>query len=315
LKTAVHDEDLISFVNSHPNSTWTAGFNKRWASSTLEDVKFQCGVLEGGEDLPVRDMPESELSALSIPDSFDSRSEWGTMCNNIDEVRDQGTCGSCWAVAAAGAMTDRICIQSNGDVQDRLSEEDLLSCCGFTCGNGCNGGYPSSAWGYFKRTGLVTGGTYGSGDGCYPYEIAPCSHHVDGSYPKCDGESRTPRCKKSCLNDLTWSADKHTSSTRYGVSSRVAAIQAEIMNNGPVEASFTVYGDFPTYKSGVYRHLTGSYLGGHAVKMVGWGVESGTPYWLIVNSWNNEWGDQGTFKILRGNNECGIEGGIVAGMV
>jgi cathepsin B len=44
------------------------------------------------------------------------------------------------------------------------------------------------------------------------------------------------------------------------------------MTNGPVEASFTVYQDFLSYKTGVYHHTTGSALGGHAVKMVGWGV-------------------------------------------
>lgn len=49
--------------------------------------------------------------------------------------------------------------------------------------------------------------------------------------------------------------------------------------------------------------------------MIGWGVENGTPYWLCVNSWNSSWGDNGTFKILRGSDECGIESGVVAGDV
>jgi len=55
-------------------------------------------------------------------------------------------------------------------------------------------------------------------------------------------------------------------------------------------------------------------LGGHAIKIMGWGVEDGTPYWLVANSWNEDWGDKGTFKILRGQDECGIESGVVAGM-
>jgi len=50
------------------------------------------------------------------------------------------------------------------------------------------------------------------------------------------------------------------------------------------------------------------------VKMIGWGVEDDVPYWLIVNSWNNDWGDKGTFKILRGQDHCGIESEIVAGI-
>lgn len=55
-------------------------------------------------------------------------------------------------------------------------------------------------------------------------------------------------------------------------------------------------------------------MGGHAIRIIGYGVEDGTKYWLCVNSWNETWGDNGTFKILRGNNECGIEDSGVAGL-
>jgi cathepsin B len=52
-------------------------------------------------------------------------------------------------------------------------------------------------------------------------------------------------------------------------------IQNEIMNHGPVEADFTVYQDFLSYKSGVYKHSWGQELGGHAIKVLGWGVDAG----------------------------------------
>ena len=90
----------------------------------------------------------------------------------------------------------------------------------------------------------------------------------------------------------------------------VKAIQLEIMTNGPVEGAFKVYSDFLNYKSGVYIQKKGALLGGHAIRIIGWGVESGTPYWLVANSWNDDWGDKGTFKILRGVNHCDIEGAI-----
>jgi len=80
-----------------------------------------------------------------------------------------------------------------------------------------------------------------------------------------------------------------------------------------LEASFSVYQDFETYTSGVYIHTTGSYLGGHAVKIIGWGMSGTTPYWTVANSWNTDWGEKGFFRIIRGVNECGIEGSIVAG--
>ena len=53
------------------------------------------------------------------------------------------------------------------------------------------------------------------------------------------------------------------------------------MKNGPVNTGFTVYEDFMNYKSGVYSHKSGGVLGGHAVKIVGWGKEGGVEYWKI----------------------------------
>jgi len=57
-----------------------------------------------------------------------------------------------------------------------------------------------------------------------------------------------------------------------------------------------------------------TYLGGHAVKLIGWGEENGVPYWLMVNSWNEDWGDMGFFKIRRGTNECGVDNSTTAGV-
>lgn len=48
----------------------------------------------------------------------------------------------------------------------------------------------------------------------------------------------------------------------------------ELMTNGPVQTAFTVYEDFPSYRSGVYKHEKGNELGGHAVKIIGWGEEN-----------------------------------------
>ena len=53
------------------------------------------------------------------------------------------------------------------------------------------------------------------------------------------------------------------------------------------------------------------------MKIIGWGTDpdSGEDFWLVVNSWNPSWGEDGLFRILRGVNACGIEGQIVAGEV
>lgn len=50
------------------------------------------------------------------------------------------------------------------------------------------------------------------------------------------------------------------------------------------------------------------------MKLIGWGEEQGVPYWLMVNSWNEDWGDKGLFKIRRGTNECGIDNSTTGGV-
>jgi len=149
------------------------------------------------------------------------------------------------------------------------------------------------AWYYYRLTGLPTGDKYGDTTWCSSYELAPCDHHINGTYGPCPAEAPTPKCTKQCASTYSkdWNSDKHYASKVFTVSSKQAAIQTEIMTNGPVEAGFTVYEDFLTYKTGVYQYTTGSALGGHAVKILGWGVENNTPYWLVANSWNEGWGD------------------------
>merc|ERR1711920_1160598 len=69
------------------------------------------------------------------------------------------------------------------------------------------------------------------------------------------------------------------------------------------------YKSFMTYHSDIYhKHRSEKQPeGGHAVKLVGWGTESGKKYWLIANSWDTTWGEEGFFRIISGKDECGIE--------
>jgi len=309
---------IVRFVNQQPSSSWRAGFNPRFRGTSFDYLKSLCGSFEDktGPSLPRKDIQPLD----AIPTAFDSRTQWGSMCPSVFDIRDQSNCGSCWAFGAAEAATDRICIQSNGSLILELSSEDILACCG-TCGSGCNGGYPSMAWSWIHSTGVVTGHNYQQYDWCDSYKLPSCDHHTTGNYTPCTDLPTypTPSCVKSCDKETTYSTsysdDKRKFASEYSVPQDVSKIQTDIMTNGPVEASFSVYEDFETYTSGVYQHKTGSYVGGHAVKIIGWGVDGSTAYWTVANSWNADWGEQGFFRILRGVNECGIEASIVAGML
>lgn len=303
-------QEIVDYINSI-HTTWKAGRNLEGV--TTQYLKGLLGVVKDPNDFRLPEYVHM-THQLDIPDEFDSRKQW-VDCPSLNEVRDQGSCGSCWAFGAVEAMTDRICIHSQGRIQDHLSAEDLATCCE-SCGNGCDGGFPAAAWSYWVHNGIVTGGQYNSSMGCQPYKIPACDHHVVGHLKPCGSILPTPPCQRKCISGYTksYGEDKHYGKNGYSISSDVQQIQTEVMTNGPVEAAFIVYSDFPSYKSGVYQHKAGPELGGHAVKIIGWGVENGTPYWTVANSWNTDWGDKGFFKILRGHDECGIEQSIVAGM-
>ena len=84
------DMDLIEYVNSVQTS-WRAGINPGFIGTTEAYAKGLCGALKGGPKLPLRDIEPLK----DIPDSFDAREKW-SQCATIKEIRDQGSCGSCW---------------------------------------------------------------------------------------------------------------------------------------------------------------------------------------------------------------------------
>ncbi|KAL2933307.1 Cathepsin B-like protease 2 [Bienertia sinuspersici] len=289
-------DSIINSINANPKAGWKAGVNQQLSDYTIGQFKRILGA---------RPTPQSEKKtiplthhdrSLNLPKEFDARKAW-PQCSTI------------------GKILDRFCIQYGMNVS--LSVNDLLACCGFLCGAGCDGGTPIYAWRYFVHHGVVT-------DECDPYfDTTGCSH------PGCEPAYPTPKCLRKCVGgNQLWRQSKHYGANAYRVKSDTYQIMAELYKNGPVEVAFDVFEDFAHYKSGVYKHVTGQYLGGHAVKLIGWGTTAdGEDYWfwcclliychpsqLIANQWNRSWGDDGYFKISRGTNECGIEEDVVAGM-
>jgi len=263
--------------------------------------------------------------AAAIPTSFDSATNWPQCARVINDIRDQSNCGCCWAFGAAEAASDRLCINTNGAIMVPLSSQEMCFC---ASSDGCNGGTLTVPWMYIQYYGLSTGagqgnGTFDNGGFCSNFKMPHCHHHGpqgDDPYPAegtagCPSQT-SPACPTAC--DST-AVPPHNANDKYGFSGSVttfpndmATIQNAIMMTGPVEAAFDVYSDFEDYVSGVYKHTSGSYLGGHAIKIVGWGVDNGVAYWKVANSWNPYWGENGYFRIARGTNECNIESQVTA---
>lgn len=257
-------------------TTWTPmdPETNPFAYMSVEQIKAMLGTKVSQTDSAAVD-----LEGLLDQDNFDSRERWPGFVHGI---MNQGQCGSCWAFGATEAMSDRLAIVTKGSVNVVLSPQYLVSC--DKNNMGCSGGWLDKAWNFMMTNGVPS-------QSCVSYKSGGGS---SGTCPsKCDDGS--PIVLYKCKN------------IQYA--KNAGQIQSAIMRDGPVEAAFTVYQDFLSYKSGIYKHVSGGILGGHAIKAVGWGVDKGTKYWIMANSWGTSWGEQGFFKIAFG--ECGIEQNIV----
>ncbi|KRZ28942.1 Aldehyde dehydrogenase, mitochondrial, partial [Trichinella pseudospiralis] len=309
--------DKMDKFENQIQTDWQFGLNEYFKGMSKEDIqirvdglskelaKFKFLYKEGVKEIQKQqNYTETKSDSLPLEKHFDAREKWPE-CKYIGFIKDQSTCSCCWAMSSASVMTDRTCIAYKNQQQPFLSDEELTSCC-TSCGDGCSGGFPLLAFKYWNEIGVPTGGPYGSKSGCKPFSIAPPTSSSTAA--------QTPLCQLKCISDYKRQLDKdrYYGKNYYLIASpnqAVKAIQREIMQHGPVVAAMEIFESFLYYKSGVYSTSKANdpLLGLHAVKLIGWGEEKRIPYWLAVNSWNTTFGEQGLFKIRRGDNECGIE--------
>jgi len=229
------------------------------------------------------------VPAAELPVHFDARDAW-PQCKSIRSIRDQGSkCGSCWAHGAIEALADRTCIQnpSSNSSNLSLSVQYVLDC--DAKDSACLGGYIDLVWEFLKADGSPR-------DMCLPYTASQQA------------------CDKRCVDGAAITDQaKVFAASAYPVADRLGdaavAMQRELVTFGPFETLFWVFNDFSQYHNGTYVKSSGaSMMGGHAVKIVGYGVdENQIPYWMVANSYGKGWGLDGFFRIKRGSNECGIE--------
>lgn len=250
--------------------------------------------------LPTHARVTTSLLQVPLPEHF----SWRDQDVDLEEVQDQGSCGSCWAVSSTSVLSDRVTIAQKLKRNPRLSATMTGSCAMDTS---CQeGGLPFKAGVFFEEKGVV-------GDACWPYSFVLNSKRL----PACSEEP------SSCLNQQRYFAKKGSTRNLFGAhqdpAHTISLIKHEIINHGPVVATFRVFNDFVTWWQrgcpGVYRPNSQSGLDGwHAVVLTGWGIHTdGTPFWEMRNSWgltgdkNTGYGRMPLSTHVRPENHIGLD--------
>lgn len=278
------DPTLIESTNS-ANLGYTQQANEHFKGWSLADVTAASNsfISQAAKHVNPCDTYSSEGDL--VPSAYDIREDYPDC---IEPVAFQGNCSAGYALATASVLSERFCIHSNGDIKVSLSPQDILSC--DPKSEGCAGGNIDTVWNNIRDMGLVE-------ESCFPYKspnMTPANCTTEKQH-----DCRAYKATKICATI-----------TEQG-------IMREIKKYGPVVSAIVVYTDFLAYHSGVYRpQKTSSKIpGAHAVEVLGWGTDKDTQesYWIIKNSWGEDWGEQGYARVLRGVREMGIEDYAVTG--
>ena len=276
------DLETVRHAIKEKGAHWVAA-ESEFAKLPLQEKKARLGLIKpsqtGAEKVLASQAP---LTGLTNGFDWTTGGRFGNGINYVTPVRNQGSCGSCWAFATTSALESYTLINTNDSHCNisscDLSEQVLVSCgsSGHNDAGSCSGGYIGYASDYIRDTGLPV-------ESCYPYTAA------------------NGKCSNSCA---TW----NTSTYRIGAWDYVAmtaptavTIKNALYNYGPLATTMDVYEDFyDFYNSGVYSYVSGSYVGGHAILIVGYQDNSGYPgggYFRVKNSWGANWGEVGFFRI------------------
>jgi cathepsin L len=238
--------------------------------ATWTNSEYQALLGRIDTDLEVPELPATRaVQALPVTYSWKDQGK-------VQDVKDQGRCGGCWAFGSIGAQESMWAINKN--TLYSLSEQNLLDCV-TTC-YACNGGNAIYAYSYVISR--QAGG-----------------FNLETSYPY---EGKRGTCRYS-------SAGATTKIVAQGQARQdETALQNVVYQYGPVTVAIDAsHNSFQLYRTGVYSEsLCSSRQLDHEVLLVGWGTDPSS-YWLVKNSWGTRWGELGYIKMTRGkNNQCGI---------
>lgn len=264
---------------------WQMGYTSMTALTEEERV-IRLGVpptpgldpetLEEGKEAARDAAASATADSIGASVSFDLRNVGGS--NYSTSVKNQLGCGSCVAFGVAATM-EGVARYTRGtpSLLIDLSEAHLFYCHGRVAGARCaTGWWPDQALNAARDQGVT----------------------FDDYYPYTDADQDCAGLNANWPNHLA-----KASSWQY-LNNNPAGMKDYISRYGAITACFDVYQDFFSYLSGVYRHVTGSYRGGHCVTLIGY--DDSQSCWIAKNSWGTGWGDGGHFRIAYG--ECRIEG-------
>jgi cathepsin C len=293
------DEDLARVVRADPqfaaalnrgNHGWEASDVPAFAGLTIAEASRQAGV---PRPKPATRPPAFLRQTPPVTDDLPAHFDWSDVNgdNFLGPVRNQGNCGSCYTFATTSMLNARQRILTKNGDQTLYAPQDIVSCSKYS--QGCDGGFAFLASKFGMDYGIVT-------EDCFPY--------AQGS------TSKDAPCDKRCDDpSKVRFVDEYGYVGGYYGAASVEGMMREVYEHGPVAVGFEVRSDFMHYKSGVYRptSMVGFnpfQLTNHAVLVVGWGeTEEGVKYWRVMNSWGLDWGEQGFFRIIRGEDACGFE--------
>jgi hypothetical protein len=226
------------------------------------------------DDAPQVAMLESSVQA--VPSSYDWRS-----LNGVTPVKNQGSCGSCWAFGTVGALESQILLQ-DGVIAD-LSEQYLVSC--NLDGWSCNGGWWAHDY-HLDKSGRDNNGAGAVLEAGKPYTATNSS---------CGGPYSHPY--------------KISNWAYVGSETAVPSVQAlkqAIYTYGPISVGVYVGNAFQAYTGGIFNTNESGSIN-HAVVLVGWNDDQGTDkgYWILRNSWGASWGESGYMRIRYNISQVG----------
>lgn len=262
-----------------------------------------------------------EPQVQRVPAFFDGRVAWK---GYVGPILDQGACGACYSYAVTSCLQDKFRLFTQNKVQPVLNPLEAVVCHlpGLTPDvrtrleedavfrraetqrrrdNACRGGTLYDIARHFYRSGAVE-------DDCISAMAIQKALQENRRLPSCEeiaGPDENQCGPENPEAQRLWPVrDFYVVATGNDLRSLATYMKWDLCRHGPLAVGFIVYEDFLTEYDGlgIYIPRPGQpKLGGHAVKLIGWGVENSIEYWLCANSWGTDWGDHGYFRMQMAN--------------